>query len=272
MTSLPPVDRRYHRATTAQDALLAKREMGPEAVYLGGGTALQLGWSDRQIPPSLVDVAALRRPTPCELDQDHLHLCAFAPLEAFRADPLVLREFSVLSMALETIASFEVRGLGTLGGNVTWAKGDLRPLMLAANAEAKTSEGMMPFAHWIEHRAPDTLLLSIRIPRASSGVIFEKVGFRAAFSPTCVTLSYCFRDDRAYIAVGGGENRAGRLRLAEDALSSQQALTVIALTKMIGDEGLLAHDAACSAEIRAEMTARILLSARLDLERRRARA
>jgi hypothetical protein len=62
------------------------------------------------------------------------------------------------------------------------------------------------------------------------------------------------------------------LRRAEDALSSRQPLTAIELTKMIRDEGLLAHDAACSAEVRAEMAARILLSARLDLERRKAGA
>jgi hypothetical protein len=55
-------------------------------------------------------------------------------------------------------------------------------------------------------------------------------------------------------------------------LSSRQPLTAIELTKMIRDEGLLAHDAACPAEVRAEMTARILLSARLDLERRKAGA
>jgi CO/xanthine dehydrogenase FAD-binding subunit len=272
MTTLPLIDRKYHRATTVPDALHAKREIGPEAVYLGGGTALQLGWSDGQVPPSLIDVAALRRPAPCELDQDHLHLCAFTPLEAFRTDPLVQREFNALSMALETIASFEVRGLGTLGGNVTWTKGDLRPLMLAVSAEAITSDGAIPFARWIEHREPNTLLLSIRIPRASKGVIFEKVGFRAAFSPSCVTLSYCFRDGHACVAIGGGENRVGRLRRAEVALSSRQPPTVIELTKMISDEGLLAHDAACSAEVRAEMTARILLSARLDLERRKAGA
>jgi CO/xanthine dehydrogenase FAD-binding subunit len=271
MMTLPLIDRKYHRAMTVPDALLAKREMGAEAVYLGGGTALQLGWTDSQLPPSLIDVAALRRPAPCELDQDHLQLCAFTPLEAFRADPLVQREFNALSMALETIASFEVRGLGTLGGNVTWPKGDLRPLMLAVSAEAITSDGTIPFARWIEHREPGTLLLSIRIPRASKGIIFEKVGFRAAFSPSCVTLSYCFRDGRAFVAIGGGENRVGRLRRAEDALSSRQ-MTAIELTKMISDEGLLADDAACSAEVRAEMTARILLSARLDLERRKASA
>src|ERR1700733_9620881 len=79
MMTLPLIDRRYPLATTVSDALLAKREMGPEAVYLGGGTALQLGWSDGQVPPPLIDVAALRRPSPAELDQDHLHLCAFAP-------------------------------------------------------------------------------------------------------------------------------------------------------------------------------------------------
>ena len=163
MMTLPLIDRRYHLATTVSDALLAKREMGPEAVYLGGGTALQLGWSDGQVPPPLIDVAALRRPSPAELDQDHLHLCAFAPLEAFRADMLVKREFDALSMALETIASFEVRRLGTLGGNVTWTKGDLRPLMLAVGAEAMTSDGVISFARWIEHREADTLLLSIRI-------------------------------------------------------------------------------------------------------------
>jgi CO/xanthine dehydrogenase FAD-binding subunit len=272
MMALPLTDRRYHLATTVSDALLAKREMGSGAVYLGGGTALQLGWSDSQVPPSLIDVAALRRPSPSELDQDHLHLCAFTPLEAFRADLLVRREFNALSMALETIASFEVRGLGTLGGNVTWTKGDLRPLMLAVGAEAMTSGGAIPFARWIEHRDPDTLLLSIRIPRASSGVFFEKVGFRAAFSPSCVTLSYCVRDGHACVAIGGGENRVGRLRRAEGALSSRRPLTVIELTHMISDEGLLADDAACSAEIRAEMTARILLSARLDPERRKAGA
>jgi CO/xanthine dehydrogenase FAD-binding subunit len=272
MMALPLIDRKYHRATTVSDALLAKIEMGPEAVYLGGGTALQLGWADDQVPPSLIDVAALRRPAPCELDRDHLHLCAFTPLEAFRVEPLVQREFNALSMALETIASYEVRGQGTLGGNLTWTKGDLRPLMLAVRAEAMTSDGAIPFARWIEHREPDTLLLSIRIPRVSSGVFFEKVGFRAAFSPSCVTLSYCFRDGRPCIAIGGGENRVGRLRRAEDALSSRQPLTAIELTKMISDEGLLAHDAACSAEVRAEMTARILLSARLDLDRRKAGA
>ena len=62
MMTLPLIDGKYYRATTVPDALLAKREMGPEAVYLGGGTALQLGWSDGQVPPSLIDVAALRRP------------------------------------------------------------------------------------------------------------------------------------------------------------------------------------------------------------------
>jgi CO/xanthine dehydrogenase FAD-binding subunit len=262
---------RYYVATSVPDALLAKREMGPESVYLGGGTALQLGWSDGQVPPPLIDVAALRRPSPSELDRDHLHLCAFTPLEAFRTDPLVRCAFDALSTALETIASFEVRGLGTLGGNVTWTKGDLRPLMLAVSAEAMTSNGVIPFARWIE-REPDTLLLSIRVPRASSGVVFEKVGFRAAFSPSCVTLSYCVRDGHACVAVGGGENRVGRLRRAEDALSSPWPLTVTELTDMISDEGLLADDAACSAEVRAEMTARILLSARLKPERRKAGA
>jgi CO/xanthine dehydrogenase FAD-binding subunit len=272
MMHLPLIDRQYHRATTVSDALLAKREMGREAVYLGGGTALQLGWSDGQVPPPLIDVAALRRPSPSELDQDYLHLCAFTPLEAFRADLLVRREFNALSMALETIASFEVRGLGTLGGNVTWTKGDLRPLMLAVAAEAMTSDGVIPFARWIEHQDPDTLLLSMRVPRASSGVVFEKVGFRAAFSPSCVTLSYCVRDGRACVAVGGGENRVGRLRRVEDALSSGQPPTVVALKEMISDEGVLADDAACSAEIRAEMAARILFNARWDLERRKAGA
>ena len=253
MMALPLIDRTISPGDDRVGRASCKREMGPEAVYLGGGTALQLGWSDGQVPPSLIDVAALRRPSPSELDQDYLHLCAFTPLEAFRADLLVRREFNALSMALETIASFEVRGLGTLGGNVTWTKGDLRPLMLAVGAEAMTSDGVIPFARWIEHQDPDTLLLSIRIPRASSGVVFEKVGFRAAFSPSCVTLSYCVRDGRACVAIGGGENRVGRLRRAEDALSSRQPLTVIELKEMISDEGFLADDVACSAEIRAEI-------------------
>ena len=42
--------------------------------------------------------------------------------------------------------------------------------------------------------------------------------------------------------------------------------------EMISDEGFLADDVACSAEIRAEMTARILLNARLELERKKAGA
>jgi hypothetical protein len=58
----------------------------------------------------------------------------------------------------------------------------------------------------------------------------------------------------------------------EDALSSRQPLTVVRLKEMISDEGVLADDVACSAEIRAEMAARILLNARLDLQRKEAGA
>ena len=212
---------RYHLASSVTDAVTARRRAGAEALFVAGGTALQLGWEETFGPPALVDVSRLGQGVPCRVSGDHLELCAFASLESVRRDPLVAERFPSLATALAAIAAFGVRSLGTLGGNLAWTNGDLRPLVLAADAVVVTSEGEGSVAHWLADRDPHALLLSVRVPPSAAAVCFEKVGFRAAFSPSRLTLAFTTGAAAPRVAAGGGGNATGRLRRAEAVLASR---------------------------------------------------
>jgi CO/xanthine dehydrogenase FAD-binding subunit len=249
----------YHTAASIVDALQAKQAAGAGALYVAGRAAVQLGWSEGFQPPALVDVARLGPAEPCRVTDHGLELSAFVSLESLRRDPVVQSRFGVLARALETIATFSVRGLGTLGGNLTWRKGDLRPLFLAMQATLITSKGPLPIAGWLDRPDPDALLLSVCVAMSTGDVVFEKIGFRHAFSPTRVVVALGPGPEVPLIAVGSGENVTGRLLQTEAAFKAGAALRIAELAQVILSEGLLADDADMCAGQRAEVVSRVLL-------------
>lgn len=203
---------------TAAAALHLTRACGSEATYIAGGTALQLGWgvAEEQRPAHtlLIDVLAGAVPAGVHLDAGPdgsrvLRLGAAARLETLRRDARVRAAAPRLAEALDAIAAPAVRHLATLGGNIGWRCGDALPALLAGGARVTLAEGASAPLDQVLHeaRAPGAALPLIaevclplaRAPRIGWSVV-EKVGWRAAFSPSRLTLAIEALSDRGAIA------------------------------------------------------------------------
>lgn len=201
-----------------------------EACFVAGGTALQLGWPAAQAPTlQLIDVSAL--PEAQGISQPvegWLRLGAATRLETLRQDARVRRHAPLLASACDSLAALAVRHLATLGGNVGWRWGDTLSALLALDAQAELADGQqrplagllqeptLPLivALWLDTRAPVALAL------------YEKVGLRAAFSPTrlALALSAGLQEGRLCalrIAVSGAGLSARRMSEAERLLLAQ---------------------------------------------------
>ncbi|MDB5533869.1 MAG: hypothetical protein JWO28_2184 [Hyphomicrobiales bacterium] len=248
----------YYRALDVNDAVRAKRDGGPHTVFLGGGTALQLGWDKDPDVSLLIDVLRFQSSAPCRLSHGVLEINAFTSLESLRCDRIVKTHFPALATALGSIASFGIRSLGTFGGNLAWQKGDLRPLLLAAGATMSISKGTVTIDDWLVQRDEDDLLVSVRIPMAARQLTFEKIGYREAFSPSSVTLAFSLDPADPKIAVGGGDNRTGRLHAVEYAFSSSYPSLPRQLASIVAQEAMLTDSITMSAADKAVVVANVL--------------
>ncbi|WP_213957946.1 MULTISPECIES: xanthine dehydrogenase family protein subunit M [unclassified Variovorax] len=211
-------------------AIAAQRrrsQLGAQGAFVAGGTALQLARDSS--PPAaltLLDVTRVPAAQGISLSEGSLRIGAAVRLESLRRDALVGLHAPLLIDACNGIAALSVRHLATIGGNAGWGFGDTLPALLAlgANVELAEDEGE-PLAQWLK-RDDGTLLVALTVNVASPRRVsfFEKVGHRAAFSPTRLTVALSadldpegrLQDARA--AVSGAGLRARRLPNVELAL------------------------------------------------------
>lgn len=189
-------------ANTA-DACRVRQSLGAGAVYVGGGTALQLEW-DAQAPQlMLIDVTRLPQAQGVVLQDAStgpiLRIGAAMRLETLRREPLVERHVPLLTRTLDSLAALSVRHLATLGGNVGCRWGDTIAALLAHDAMVETGEGgtVALSEALAAPRLPLILSIAVPVSQVTHGV-FEKVGLREAFSPTrlAVALRVQLADDR----------------------------------------------------------------------------
>ncbi|PPE69699.1 FAD binding domain-containing protein [Caldimonas thermodepolymerans] len=197
-------------------ALAVAWRQAPSAVpvaYVGGGTALQLAWGVEQPPPAmtLIDVTQGAVPAGVALHDGMLHLGAATRLEALRTDARVRAHAPLLAQALDALGALSVRHLATLGGNIGWRWGDTLAALLALDAEAEvdTDPVPRPLAEVLRRPVlPLVRAVRVPLPAAAPVAVYEKVGARAAFSPSRLALAI-----RAQLAHG----RLHGLRLAATA-------------------------------------------------------
>ncbi|WP_298933228.1 FAD binding domain-containing protein [uncultured Ramlibacter sp.] len=213
--------------TSGADAQARRSRLGSQGAFVGGGTALQLAWDGTPPSLTLLDVTQLPAAQGIALADGGLRMGAAMRLEALRRDALVGQHAPLLTAACNAIAALPVRHLATLGGNVAWGFGDTLPVLLALGACAENVDGRCePLQDWLE-RADGTLLIALRLdvavpPRVT---FFEKVGHRAAFSPSRISIALSAGQDaqeRLYgvqVAVAGAGLRARRLPQVEQALA-----------------------------------------------------
>jgi len=181
----------FHLPATL-DALLALRAAHPAAWLLAGGTDLNLRISDHRETPT--DVI-------CLLNVPELQSVATAPeglaigaavsyrrlLDLCRTEP----GFAPLAALLARLGSRQIRGLGSLGGNLGTASpiGDALPPLVALGARigvaSRRGARDVPVAEFLtgyrkNALAEDEVIVSIFLPRPEAGVHFacEKVSKR----------------------------------------------------------------------------------------------
>ncbi len=108
----------YHRAADTDDALTALADR-PDAVYLAGGTNLVDHLKLGIVAPDLVvDISRLDLDEVRELDDHGLRIGAMVRNSDLAAHPLVRRHYPMLSRALLSGASGQLRNAATTGGNL----------------------------------------------------------------------------------------------------------------------------------------------------------
>jgi len=187
----------------------ALQRAGQPATWVAGGTALQLAWGSASPTGTLIDVRQLPEAQGVALlPGGGLRIGAAMPLEALRRDALVQRQASLLAQACAAVGAMGVRHLATLGGNIGWRFGDALVALLALQADAELADGRcLPLAALLASTPAGSglpLLLAVQVPpRADPALaVFEKLGQRAAFSPSLATLALLADQDAAGQIIG----------------------------------------------------------------------
>ena len=106
----------YHRAVTLDDAV--GRAAGGARYYAGGTNLLDLMKTGVENPDSLVDVGSLDLDSLHATESGGLHIGSGLSNSAVANDPLVRTSYPMLSQAILSGATTQIRNMATVGGNL----------------------------------------------------------------------------------------------------------------------------------------------------------
>lgn len=205
----------------------------PEAMALGGGTAIQimrkLGFID---PPMLVDLGALPELRGLRNEDGVLRIGAMTTHREVERSPVARSTAPLLCETYEHVANVRVRHTATVGGNL--AHGDYRldppAALLALQAEillaGPTGERVLPLNHFfvgLEESAlqPGELIVEIRVPTVSRprSSHFVKLATLGANDWPCVSVAAVLEWDT--------EDRLAAARLGVSAMAATPFLVEV---------------------------------------------
>ena len=217
------------------DELLALRAAHPEALLLAGGTDLGLLASrERKPPKAVIHLAHVPELAAISATADRITIGAATTYEA--AASTLIEAFPALRAYLSRLGSWQIRNLGTLGGNIGTASpiGDMPPVLLALEASLtlvspRGNREILLDDFFLDYRktalAPDEIIQSLSMPRLWEGETFhcDKVSKRRDQDISTVAGAYRVRIrngriEDARLAFGGMAATPRRARAAEAAL------------------------------------------------------
>lgn len=223
--------REYLQPRFLPEAIGLLERHGPELLVMAGGTvAMPLINEGISLPER---VMSLRHAGLDRLEQrgDVLAIGAATTLSQLLAQ----RALPLLSEAASHTASWSIRNLGTVGGNLFTPPpgGDVAVALLALDAQVRLAsprgERDLPLADFFtgfmtNALAPDELLVEIMVPVAARETAFVKYGRKHANTPAVVTVAVALarhggRVATARIALGAAGPHPLRARDAEAALT-----------------------------------------------------
>jgi xanthine dehydrogenase small subunit len=194
--------------------LLELRAAHPEAWLLAGGTDLGLRVSDHREMPAAV-ICLLNVPEMHEVQATEAGLSLGAAVSYARLLDLCRAEagFGPLAALLARLGSRQIRGLGTLGGNLGTASpiGDALPPLVALGATVTLAsprgERTMPVAEFLtgyrrNALAADEVILRVHIPRPPADAHFacEKISKRHDQDISTVGAALLVREEAGRVA------------------------------------------------------------------------
>jgi xanthine dehydrogenase small subunit len=229
----------FHLPATLAE-LLALRAAHPQAWLLAGGTDLGLRVSDHRERPAEV-VCLLNVPDLHALEARPEGLTVGAAVSYRRLLDLCRQEagFAPLAALLARLGSRQIRGLGTLGGNLGTASpiGDALPPLVALGATLRLASvrgaremrvGDFLLGYRRNALAPDEVVVSVHLPRPGAQDILacEKISKRHDQDISTVGAALFLRMEgdavaEARLAFGGVAATVVRAAGAESALSGR---------------------------------------------------
>lgn len=109
----------FSRPRSVEEAIAAHVRLGAQARYIAGGTNLyDLMKLNIERPAALIDVTAINDLDRIDTSGEFLHFGANARMSDVAAEPLIAKEYPVLSQSLWKAASQQLRNMATVGANL----------------------------------------------------------------------------------------------------------------------------------------------------------
>jgi CO/xanthine dehydrogenase FAD-binding subunit len=211
----------FLRPATWEEALAAKAEH-PDAVPIQGGTDVMVELNfDMRRPDVLLDLNRVIELTGWETAEGRLRIGAgvtYARIIEALGDPL-----PGLAQAARTVGSPQIRGRGTVGGNLGAASpaGDSHPPLLATGAviEVESVRGvrMVPVTDFYlgvkrSALAPDELIRAFWVAPATGPQYFSKIGTRNAMVIAVCSFAVALHPEEHRVGTGIGSAAPTPLR------------------------------------------------------------
>ncbi len=139
-THIIPFKFKYYEPTSLREAVDILTELGPGAKVLAGGTDLLVLMKMGVLRPSaIVNIKPIHGLDHITEGEDGLHIGALAKLRAIEKNNVVRARYTALYEALRSMASIQIRNMGTIGGNLCNASpaADTAPPLLVYNAKLR---------------------------------------------------------------------------------------------------------------------------------------
>ncbi|MBI1948447.1 MAG: xanthine dehydrogenase family protein subunit M [Deltaproteobacteria bacterium] len=266
-------DAAYHRPTTLDAALALKRDE-PSARFIAGGTDLLVQLRKRKVAPApLISLRNIPELCGVSVEDEAIRIGATTSLAELLRHEVIRRELRALGHALWTLASQQIRNVGTLGGNLCNASpaADTAPPLLAFDAAVELagpkSRRTLPLASFLAgpgktQLAAGELLSCVVVPRPPRGTqsAFLRQGRVAMdLSLASVAAFICIEDDRKAPVVRLAAGAVGpvpmRLRNAEATLVGRplDAAALVAAAEAAAAEVSPINDLRSSANYRRRL-------------------
>ncbi len=211
----------YHRPASLQDALELLENYNGKAKPLAGGTDLIVQMRDRKAAPGhIVDLAHLKELDYIVADRELVRIGALTRIASIQGSELITRMAPILARATDQFASWQIRNIGTIGGNLCNASpaADTAPPLMVLGARVRTKsasrERDIPLEQFFEGPGQTALdpaelvtEVAFKAPTREAQWSYFKLGRRSGNTLSIVSLAATFDVDggemcRARIALG----------------------------------------------------------------------